>query len=64
MNLIYGKGCEENDNDEITDDDDNYIPTAGTRQQWQHAHRQFHQRMSTCGRGTERTQQRSSRKRT
>ena len=64
MNLIYGEGCEENDDDEITDNDDNDIPTAGTRQQWQHAHRQFHQRMSTRGRGTERTQQRSSRKRT
>ena len=34
MNLIYGEGCEENDDDEITDDDDNDIPTAGTQQQW------------------------------
>ena len=56
LNLIYEKGCEENDDDEITDDDDNDIPTARTRQQWQHAHRQFHQRMSTRGRGMERTQ--------
>jgi hypothetical protein len=61
LNLIYGEGT---DDDEITDDDDNDIPTAGTRQQWQHAHRQFHQRMSTRGRGRGRTQQGSSRKRT
>ena len=33
LNLIYGEGCEENDDDEITDDYDNDIPTAGTRQQ-------------------------------
>ncbi|CAG8602458.1 11213_t:CDS:2, partial [Ambispora leptoticha] len=33
---------DENANDEISDDD---IPTAGTRQQWQYAHRQFHQRI-------------------
>ncbi len=61
LNFIYGEG---NENDEITDDDDTDIPTAGTRQQWQHAHRQFHQRMSTRGRGRGRTQQGSSRKRT
>ena len=46
LNFIYGEG---NENDEITDDDDTDIPTAGTRQQWQHAHWQFHQRMSTRG---------------
>ena len=43
---LYEEG---NDDDEITDDDDNDIPTAETRQQWQHAHRQFHQRISTRG---------------
>ncbi|CAB4423997.1 unnamed protein product [Rhizophagus irregularis] len=43
LNLVYGEGYEENDDDEITDND---IPDAGTRQQWQYAHRQFHQRMS------------------
>ncbi|EXX55855.1 hypothetical protein RirG_221490 [Rhizophagus irregularis DAOM 197198w] len=36
LNLVYGEGYEENDDDEITDDD---IPDAGTRQQWQYAHR-------------------------
>ncbi|CAB4488933.1 unnamed protein product [Rhizophagus irregularis] len=61
LNLVYGEGYEENDDDEITDDD---IPDAGTRQQWQYAHCQFHQRMSARGRGRERTQQGSSRKRT
>ncbi|GBC17178.1 zinc finger BED domain-containing protein 1-like [Rhizophagus irregularis DAOM 181602=DAOM 197198] len=61
LNFVYGEGYEENDDDEITDDD---IPDAGTRQQWQYAHRQFHQRMSARGRGRGRTQQRSSRKRT
>ena len=29
LNFIYGEG---NENDEITDDDDTDIPTAGTRQ--------------------------------
>jgi hypothetical protein len=48
LNLIYGEGDEENDDDESTDDD---IPAAGNRQQWQYAHRQFNQRMSTRGRG-------------
>ncbi|RGB39168.1 hypothetical protein C1646_754833 [Rhizophagus diaphanus] len=61
LNLVYGEGYEENDDDEITDDD---IPDAGTRQQWQYAHCQFHQRMSAHGRGRGRTQQGSSRKRT
>lgn len=41
LNLIYGESYEDND-DNITDDD---IPTAGTRQHWQHAHRQFRQKM-------------------
>jgi hypothetical protein len=45
LNLVYDEGYEENDDDETTDDD---IPDAGTRQQWQYAHRQFHQRMSAC----------------
>ena len=45
LNLIYGEGHEEND-DEISDND---IPAAGTRQQWQHAHQQFNQRMSSRG---------------
>ena len=58
MNLIYGEGCEEN-NDEIIDDD---IPAAGTRQQWQYAHRQHHQRMSTRGQERRQTQQRPAMK--
>ena len=58
LNLIYGEGYEENDDDEIIDDD---IPTAGSRQQWQYAHRQFYQRMSERGRSG-RTQQRPIRK--
>jgi hypothetical protein len=49
LRLIYREGCEEIDNDEAIDDD---ILTAGTRQQRQYAHRQFHQRMSTRGRKT------------
>jgi len=60
LNLIYGKGCEEND-DKISDDD---IPIASTRQQWQHAHRQFNQRMSNRGRERGRTQQGPAKKRT
>ena len=40
------------------------MPSAGTRQQWQYAHRQFHQRMSTRSRGRGRTQQGPNRKRT
>ena len=58
LNLIYGEGCEETDDDEINDD----IPAAGSRQQWQYAHRQFYQRMSERGRSG-RTQQRPIRKR-
>ncbi|RGB25404.1 hypothetical protein C1646_675606 [Rhizophagus diaphanus] len=46
LNLVYGKGYEENDDDEMTDDD---IPDTGIRQQWQYAHCQFHQRMSAHG---------------
>ena len=60
LNLVYGEGCEENDDDEVADDD---MPSAGTRQQWQYAYRQFHQRMSTCSRGRRRTQQGPARKR-
>ncbi len=41
INLIYGEEYEENDDDEIDDD----IPSAGVRYHWQHAHRQFHQKM-------------------
>src|SRR5271154_2723386 len=41
INLIYGEKYEENEDNEI---DDN-IPAAGTRQQWQYAHRQFRQKM-------------------
>lgn len=41
LDLIYGENYEENDENEIDDD----IPAAGTRQQWQYAHRQFRQRM-------------------
>ena len=44
LNLVYGEGCEENDDDEVADDD---MPSAGTCQQWQYAHQQFYQRMST-----------------
>ena len=58
MNLIYGEGYEENDDDEIIDDD---IPAARSRQQWQYAHRQFHQRMSERGQSGQ-TQQRPIRK--
>ena len=54
LNLIYGEGCEDDDDEEIIDDD---IPAAGNRQQWQYAHRQYHQRMSTRGRGQGQTQQ-------
>ncbi|CAB4439550.1 unnamed protein product [Rhizophagus irregularis] len=61
LNLVYGKGYEENNDDEITDDD---IPDAGIRQQWQYAHCQFHQRMSACDRGRKQIQQGFSRKRT
>ena len=41
INLIYSENYEENDNSELDDD----IPTAGTRQHWQYAHRQFRQKM-------------------
>src|SRR3954452_42392 len=41
IDLIYGEIHEESDGDEIDDD----IPTAGTRQHWQYAHRQFRQKM-------------------
>jgi hAT family C-terminal dimerisation region len=41
INLIYGEMHEESDSDEMDDD----IPTAGTRQHWQYAHRQFRQKM-------------------
>src|SRR3954469_13153736 len=58
LELIYGEGSEEINDDELIDDD---IPAAGTRQQWQYAHRQFHQRMSIRGR---QTQQGPTRKRT
>ena len=43
INLIYGENYEESDDNDETDDDD--IPTAGARQHWQYAHRQFHQKM-------------------
>lgn len=61
LNLIYGEGCEDNDDYDITDDE---IPSAGTRQQWQYAHRQFHQRMSARGRASGQTRQEPIRKRT
>lgn len=41
INLIYGESYEDDD-DSVTDDD---IPTAGARQHWQYAHRQFCQKM-------------------
>ncbi|CAG8644635.1 4571_t:CDS:2, partial [Scutellospora calospora] len=45
LNLIYGEvESEENESDKS----DNNIPTAGTRKQWQYAHRQFSQRMASC----------------
>src|SRR5277367_2196136 len=40
IKLIYGEKYKDDD-DEIDDD----IPTAGARQHWQHAHRQFHQKI-------------------
>jgi len=40
INLIYGERYEVDD-----DEMDDNIPTAGVRQHWQHAHRQFRQRM-------------------
>jgi hypothetical protein len=41
IDLIYGESYQDND-DNIIDDD---IPTAGARQHWQYAHRQFCQKM-------------------
>jgi hypothetical protein len=46
INLIYGENYEEEDDDEDDEMDDN-IPTAGTRQHWQYAHRQFRQKMKS-----------------
>jgi hypothetical protein len=46
INLIYGEDYEEEDDDEDDEMDDN-IPTAGTRQHWQYAHRQFRQKMKS-----------------
>ncbi|CAG8471974.1 11262_t:CDS:2 [Cetraspora pellucida] len=48
LDLIYGEEAEDDEN-ESNESDDN-IPAAGTRQQWQYAHRQFRQRMASCGR--------------
>ncbi|CAG8731667.1 11925_t:CDS:1, partial [Cetraspora pellucida] len=60
LNLIYGEvESEENESDES----DNDIPTAGTRKQWQYAHRQFSQRMASRGQSQSqniRTQRRSA----
>ena len=46
INLIYGENYEEEDDDDDNEMDDD-IPTAGTRQHWQYAHRQFHQKMKS-----------------
>ncbi|PKC60142.1 hypothetical protein RhiirA1_399412, partial [Rhizophagus irregularis] len=52
--LIYGSNGEEEDSDVASDDE--YIPSDGTRQYWQHSHRQFHhqRRGNTRNRGQSR----------
>ena len=40
LNLVYGSNGEEEDSEMVSDDE--YIPSGGTRQHWQHLHRQFH----------------------
>ncbi|CAG8779364.1 18275_t:CDS:2, partial [Acaulospora morrowiae] len=59
LNLIYEENVEENDSN-IFDDD---ISTAGTRQQWQYAHRQFNQRMNARSQEKKQIQQKSIKKR-
>ncbi|CAB4482091.1 unnamed protein product [Rhizophagus irregularis] len=54
LSLIYGSNGEEEDSDVASDDE--YIPSDGTRQYWQHSHRQFHhqRRGNTRNRGQSR----------
>jgi hypothetical protein len=54
LSLIYGSNGEEEDSDVASDDE--YIPSGGTRQYWQHSHRQFHhqRRGNTRNRGQSR----------
>ncbi|CAB4398706.1 unnamed protein product [Rhizophagus irregularis] len=54
LSLIYGSNGEEEDSDVASDDE--YIPSGGTRQYWQHSHHQFHhqRRGNTRNRGQSR----------
>ncbi|CAB5369787.1 unnamed protein product [Rhizophagus irregularis] len=54
FSLIYGSNGEEEDSDVASDDE--YIPSGGTRQYWQHSHHQFHhqRRGNTRNRGQSR----------